>query len=58
MDIRSIQKLLTILVMFLNIGFGFSQANELIQADKDFDRFAYIDARDIYLSCRRWVWFC
>ena len=50
MDIRSIQKLLTILVMFLNIGFGFSQTNDLIQADKDFDRFAYIDARDIYLK--------
>ena len=50
MDIRSIQKLLTILVMFLNIGFGFSQTNDLIQADKNFDRFAYIDAREIYLK--------
>ena len=50
MDIRSIQKLLTILVMFLNIGFGFSQTNDLIQADKNFDRFAYIDARYIYLK--------
>ena len=48
MDIRSIQKLLTILVMFLNIGFGFSQTNDLIQADKDFDRFAYIDAREVF----------
>ena len=50
MDIRSTQKFLSLLVMFLNIGFGFSQTNELIQADKDFDRYAYIDAREVYLK--------
>lgn len=50
MDIRSTQKLLSLLVMFLSIGFGFSQTNELTQADKDFDRYAYIDAREVYLK--------
>ena len=50
MDIRSIQKIVTILLMFLNIGLGFSQTNKLLKADKDFDRFAYIDAREIYLK--------
>ncbi|MGK0386628.1 MAG: outer membrane protein OmpA-like peptidoglycan-associated protein [Patiriisocius sp.] len=50
MDIRSIQKVLTILLMFLSIGVGFSQENKIKKADKDFDRYAYIDARDIYLK--------
>ena len=50
MDIRLTQKILSILVLFLSIGSGFSQTNELIQADKDFARFAYIDARKVYLK--------
>lgn len=50
MDIRLLQRGCAIVLMFLSISVVFSQKNQLKKADKEFDRFAYIDARDIYLK--------
>ena len=50
MDIRLLQRGLAVLLMFLSISLGYSQKKQLKKAEKEFDRFAYIDARDIYLK--------
>jgi len=41
--------ILTILVLLVT-SVGFSQKNKIAKANKEFDKFAYIDAREIYLK--------
>lgn len=48
--IKNSSKLLLITLAFLCAGVTFSQEKKIKKADKEFDRFAYIDARDIYLK--------
>ncbi|PVW16335.1 OmpA family protein [Marixanthomonas spongiae] len=44
------QKSIFFLVLFFTVSVSFSQRNEIKKANKDFDKFAYIDAREIYLK--------
>ncbi|GEQ86874.1 cell envelope biogenesis protein OmpA [Patiriisocius marinistellae] len=48
--IKNSSKLLLITLAFLCAGVSFSQENKIKKADKEFDRYAYIDARAIYLK--------
>ncbi|RFN57632.1 OmpA family protein [Marixanthomonas ophiurae] len=38
------------LLVFFTVGIAFSQRKEIKKANEDFDKFAYIDAREIYLK--------
>lgn len=49
MNTKSNKLLLLALVLFYT-SVGFSQKNQVERADKEFDKFAYIDAREIYLK--------
>ena len=45
-----LNKPLLFIFLFFIVGVSFSQRKEIKKADKDFDKFAYIDAREIYLK--------
>lgn len=44
------QLLLTLALVFFTAGVGFSQQGQIEKANKEFDKYAYIDAREIYLK--------
>lgn len=48
--IHNSSRLLLLILAFLCTAISFSQERKIKKADKHFDRFAYIDARDVYLN--------
>ena len=47
---KILRKILFLALLVLTIGNAFSQKREIQKANKEFDKFAYIDAREIYLK--------
>jgi len=45
-----LQKTLTLLLVLLCTSMSFSQKKKIDKANKDFDKYAYIDAREVYLK--------
>jgi len=45
-----LNKSIFFILLFFTVGITFSQRKDIKKADKDFDKFAYIDAREIYLK--------
>ena len=45
-----LRKTLLLTLVFFITGVTFSQKNQIAKANKEFDRFSYIDAREIYLK--------
>lgn len=50
MKLSSKNILIMVLLVLISTSVSFSQQNQLKKADKEFDRYAYIDAREIYLK--------
>lgn len=45
-----LRKIVLLILVLFYTGVAFSQKNQITKANKEFDRFSYIDAREIYLK--------